>query len=240
MRLLALLPVLAVIPPVAFAEPQDREALIKEEMKKFQGSWIVVKRERQYLEPGRGLSPDFALDDLLGDVIPINDDEIKEAGIAIKLDPTVNPKTADLIWTRQKDVSLKMIYSLEGDNLKVRMNSRGEERPTSFDAKPTKEAVGAMTIYLKRYSVSALAGGLKDKDETIRLTCALALTTTPQDQWGKQGADAKADALPVLIAGWWGESLRSRVVDSLESLRKSGPVAEAARSRVVESFESLR
>src|SRR5262245_60567000 len=131
MRSVALFLVLLIIPSVVSAEPKDKEVLIKEEMKKLQGPWVLVTLERQFEPKVIGGILDFDTITVLEakyieKVITITDDKVEEGKLTFRLDPTRNPKTVDLTSSLEENATWKMIYSLEGDDLKVRVYGYGD------------------------------------------------------------------------------------------------------------------
>jgi uncharacterized protein (TIGR03067 family) len=122
-----------------------RADALQDEMKKLQGLWKFVDAESD----GRRLGKDT----LPAERITIQDDMIQVGDNAARrfvVDPAKRPKQMDTKGSDGK-VEAKLIYELDGDNLKLAFEfelfNRGNlERPKSFETKGTK----TLLLILKR------------------------------------------------------------------------------------------
>src|SRR5262245_72416 len=122
----------------------DAKEDLKKEKDKIKGTWSFVSIEVPKGEKG---PPDEALKEMkmvFGEdkvTIKFGKDEDKPA--AYQLDPSKKPKEID-IMPEGKDKTLKGIYTLEGDTLKMCVSEKGV-RPKEF--KPDAESkTGVMTL----------------------------------------------------------------------------------------------
>jgi uncharacterized protein (TIGR03067 family) len=116
----------------------------KGDLELAQGTWVVVsvetegkpmsKRDREYLE-GLELV-------VTGEKVLVKKEGAKEKfpAMTLKVNPKTRPKSVDITLTYEgeKPRTVKGIYSLEGDRLKLCI---GEERPTDFTTKENSKRV---------------------------------------------------------------------------------------------------
>jgi uncharacterized protein (TIGR03067 family) len=113
-----------------------------DDSKDMQGTWVVVSSERD------GVTGDNPDDKLVvkGDKIMImRSSTNREDPVTFKLDAAQKPKHLNLTTPGRQ--SIKGIYELQGDNLKICFGKPGSERPADFK---TKENSGFMCVTLKR------------------------------------------------------------------------------------------
>jgi uncharacterized protein (TIGR03067 family) len=127
---------------VAAEEPKDDA--VKKDLKALQGNWTVVSIEvsgtRVPEDKIGGRNAAFK-----GDQYSIHDFRL-----AVKIDPTKQPKTIDLDGKdgNGKPLSMLGIYDLDGDTLKICFAKPGtKERPTKFE---TRAKTGESLIVYKR------------------------------------------------------------------------------------------
>lgn len=123
---------------------QDRETQFRKDVEALQGVWAIVKVESEGKDVTQQLNiKDLKLRVTRDKLIPISDGkEEAENELSYTIDPTIKPKTMDLINGHTKTTA-KAIYSLEEGQLKVAFwfvlfGREPEGRPTSFDTKPHK------------------------------------------------------------------------------------------------------
>jgi uncharacterized protein (TIGR03067 family) len=108
---------------------------IKAEYKRFEGTWRYASIEME-----GSAAPEDSLKDmrmtLKGDQFLAGENGSVKGTYAI--DPTLKPKTIDVIFTlpEGKKRTLLGIYELEGDTYKVSLGTPGKPRPTEFASKP--------------------------------------------------------------------------------------------------------
>lgn len=106
----------------------------KTDADKLQGLWKVVSVESD----GKKLSEDvvkYIRMTVKGDKIVMKEDN-KEEEATYKLDPAQKPKTMDLTFKAgDKTETVKLIYDLNGDDLKLCGGKAGKDRPKEFASK---------------------------------------------------------------------------------------------------------
>jgi uncharacterized protein (TIGR03067 family) len=146
-----LLPVLVVgvLAAVEVAAAADEKADVKEELKKFEGTWVRVSAETNGKEAPKevlkGITMTFAGDKF---TIKVADTERVIAG-TFRIDPSKDPKeydaTASLAGRERTTVG---IYQFDGDRLKVCYTPEGGKRPKEFSSKGGTED---HPVYLEVY-----------------------------------------------------------------------------------------
>lgn len=118
----------------------------KVDFDKLQGPWKLTALEND----GKKLPEDAVKGMRLsfkGDRLVLKDEGKEEEGV-YKLDPTKKPKAMDLaIKTGDKTDTVRLIYDLTGDDLKLCGGKAGKDRPTEFAA---KTGSGLILMILKR------------------------------------------------------------------------------------------
>jgi uncharacterized protein (TIGR03067 family) len=118
--------------------PKDKEAA-KDEAKKLEGTWKVVSGEAG----GMKVEDEKLLKEIVfqGDKLTLKQDKGGQEG-TFRVDPSQKPKALDFIVTRDgKDLTIPLIYSLDGDELKVVIplvepgKLKDVKRPDSFETK---------------------------------------------------------------------------------------------------------
>jgi len=124
---------LAICALVAADAAQDA---VKKELGQLQGEWTLVSGERD----GQDLPEDIvknATRNFKGDeaTVTLNGQVILKAKIT--LDPSKKPKTLDYAVSEgeAQGQTIKSIYELDGDKLKVCSSAPGGERPKEFNTK---------------------------------------------------------------------------------------------------------
>ena len=108
----------------------------KEELQRFQGTWIGVSVEMD----GQKVPDDEAKAITLiiqgGKYVLKNGDQIEEQG-TFQLDPAKNPKALDATPSEgpSKGQTMQGIYEIDGDNYKVCFAQFGKDRPKEFSSK---------------------------------------------------------------------------------------------------------
>jgi uncharacterized protein (TIGR03067 family) len=126
----------------------DKDDKAKEDKQKLQGAWKLMSFEIA------GKGDDDAKDEnrelvIDGDKITIKN-EGKEVGQeSFTLDPSKKPKAIDFLTLTgdEKDKRRLGIYELDGDNLKICVDEKGEARPSEFK---TKDGGSQILVVLKR------------------------------------------------------------------------------------------
>src|SRR5262249_14838532 len=110
---------------------------------KLQGTWTVVSMERRgKAAPADEVNAYKVI--IKGDLFTVEDkrEGKEEEQLKITLDPTKKPKAIDLIPQGRKKGrgTLKGIYELDGDTLKINVTKRENgERPTAFASGTDKD-----------------------------------------------------------------------------------------------------
>jgi uncharacterized protein (TIGR03067 family) len=136
-----------VIAGLAFLLAAGKPADDKAERAKLQGSWAVVKVVLDGIEVAEAAVKKME--------VVIKDDKLTrkdgddEEETTFKLDPTQKPKAIDLTPTSEerKDKTVRGIYVLDGDDLKICLAAANKPRPTAFES---KEASDWELLILKR------------------------------------------------------------------------------------------
>ncbi len=125
---------------VTTVRAEDKSA--KGDKEKIQGTWTIVSGERE----GQPL-PEEAIKSIklvfAGDKFTLDHGDRKSEG-TFKLAPDKKPKEMDVDMEGQ---TVKAIYQLDGDTLKVVHGQPGEARPKEF---PKKAGSGLSVVTLKR------------------------------------------------------------------------------------------
>lgn len=142
----SLLPVLVAGLALVAGVPSDDT--VKEEMAKFEGTWQLTSR----IIEGKPMANDKLADQTIsvkGEQYIFHVGGIT-AELTFKVDPTKDPKTIDITYTKgtYKGRTLQGIYKIEGDTLTMcRAIEPDEKRPTDFTA---KEGSGRTLLVCKR------------------------------------------------------------------------------------------
>jgi uncharacterized protein (TIGR03067 family) len=122
---------------VAVPDKAPKKAPVQKEMKKLEGTWTVASME------SRGRKRTAAMIERMNYRMTVKGDTYswevrnrKTIGATIKLDTKKNPKTMDLLVTEGtlKGQTMRAIYTLDGDTLKICYGPAGGKRPTAFAA----------------------------------------------------------------------------------------------------------
>jgi uncharacterized protein (TIGR03067 family) len=120
------------------ASPDDA---VKAEMKKLEGTWLVVSRQvGQIRVPDKEVKKDGLTFTFRDGKYVMKMGKLQEPG-TFTVDPTTTPKKMDLNQPRKGKpaVTVPGIYKLEGDTLTVCYH--GKKRPTEFKADARSENV---------------------------------------------------------------------------------------------------
>ena len=122
---------------VLAAAAADKDAAVKDEMKRLDGVWVIESILRDPREKGADEGKGIRCIIKDGKVVVKLPGEDKEAGrCTITIDPAAKPKTLDITPDGEKE-SILAIYELDGDALKICWGSlEKKERPTDFASKP--------------------------------------------------------------------------------------------------------
>jgi len=106
------------------------------ELRRFQGTWNFVSLED---EAGPALEDDLVSIKVVieGDRFTLRNGPTIHQGI-LMVNPAATPKTIDVVFSKgaQRGKTMRGIYELKGDLLKLCNRSQGEGRPTGFVIKP--------------------------------------------------------------------------------------------------------
>ena len=142
MKTLAALAMCAGLALVAAAADDDT----KTDQDKLQGPWKLTALESD----GKKASDDAVKAmrmTVKGDRLYLKEDNKEEEG-TFKIDPTKSPKTMDLtIKVGEKMDTVRLIYELKGDDLKLCGGKLGKDRPAEF---ATKTGSGLHLLIFKR------------------------------------------------------------------------------------------
>ena len=135
--------------PISAADP-PADALLKSELEKLQGVWTNVSASAEG-------EHDDSYSDLLW--LTIKGDKwlmsVKKGKPIVeptfRIDPTVSPKTLDIIGTKKQkgEVILKAIYELEGDTFRYCYAIGDAERPKEFTSDPGSKSGISVYRWLK-------------------------------------------------------------------------------------------
>ncbi len=140
---------LVVVVPNALAEAAEDRAKAAAELKKLQGTWVIVAAEE---EGAKKKVPDDAEQlRFRGDTfITLHGGKVEQEG-TIKLDPTKNPMEIDFhVEKDQRNVRIdRAIYAWDGENLRVCMGKDRQTRPKDFVGDPGSKQ---MAVIMNRKS----------------------------------------------------------------------------------------
>jgi uncharacterized protein (TIGR03067 family) len=148
-------------------KPEAKDsAKAPDDKKKLQGTWEMVEAERGGQKVGEELGKVKL--SFQGDALVLTmGGEDKQA--TFKLDPTQKPKAIDVMPQdgSEKGKTLRAIYSLDGDTLKLCLDDRGDqERPTEFT---TKGGTSLMLLVLKRQADDKDKPPAKEPDDKEKI-----------------------------------------------------------------------
>ena len=143
-RALLLVPVFLAL----LAADEPRDAAVKKELKRLQGTWVLVAYEKDGKKtPAEDLKDIRVL--IKGNRYFVQTGgQISEQG-TFKVYPGRKPKAMDSMPTEgpRKGETVLSIYELEGDRYRECQAAPGKERPTLFSA---KQGTGQTLMILKR------------------------------------------------------------------------------------------
>jgi RNA polymerase sigma factor (sigma-70 family) len=128
--------------------PAKEPAKAADDKEKLQGTWAWVEAERGGKKAGDEEIKDFKMT-FRGDKVNVDPGGDNREG-TFQLDPKQKPKTIDLTLQdgAEKGKTIRGIYSLEGDTLKLCFNDEGDQdRPTDFTS---KEGTRLVVVTLRR------------------------------------------------------------------------------------------
>jgi uncharacterized protein (TIGR03067 family) len=128
--------------------PAKEAAKAADDKEKLQGTWVWVEAERGGKKAGADEIKDFKMV-FRGDKLSVDPGGDNREG-TFKLDPAQKPKTIDLMLEDgpEKGKTIRGIYSLDGDTLKLCFDDMGDnDRPTDFTS---KEGTRLVMVVLRR------------------------------------------------------------------------------------------
>jgi uncharacterized protein (TIGR03067 family) len=125
---------------VFFAPPPSSDALHAEQ-KKLDGAWQLVSAEAGGAKMPASQVKEFSLTFKGGKFVSRHDKDTKTGAYA--LDPSKTPRTIDLTPADgpDKGKTWSLIYTLEGDTLRICGREVGKPRPDSFDTKDHEDVI---------------------------------------------------------------------------------------------------
>ncbi len=144
------------------AAEESKEDLAKRDLKKLEGTWMVVTAELYGNAIGRPEDKSALVIDGNKAIWMIRDEGGQTADI--KLDASKTPKTIDFAITRGSDFRKTQlcIYELDGETLKICYGTPGDDkRPSEFTSKK-KEGMGMSFAVYKRFKEPTPAGTADD------------------------------------------------------------------------------
>jgi uncharacterized protein (TIGR03067 family) len=129
MRLVAVLIVFS----IAGSVPAGGDKAAKKELKKLEGTWVLVSGEKN----GKELPEEILKNSKLviaGNKHIVNIGDERFVGTH-ELDPSEKPKTIDAVDGPDKIKKMFGIYEVKGDQFKVCFAEPGKDRPTEFTGK---------------------------------------------------------------------------------------------------------
>ena len=133
---------------VTYVAAADKDDRAKEDKQKLQGTWKLIafeiagKGDDDTKDENRELVID-------GDKITVKNEGKEVEQESFVLDPTKKPKNIEVTTLTGDEKNKKRlgIYELDGDNLKICIDEKGETRPAEFK---TKEGGSQILVTLKR------------------------------------------------------------------------------------------
>jgi uncharacterized protein (TIGR03067 family) len=123
---------IVVVGSLVAADNTKEDDAIKEELKKFEGTWVVESATANG-EAAKGGPAEITFS---SDMLSMKEGDGKERKGKITIDPTKNPKTIDFQPEEKKeDAPRQAIYELKGDTLKICIGRPDKGRPTEFSDK---------------------------------------------------------------------------------------------------------
>jgi uncharacterized protein (TIGR03067 family) len=110
-----------------------KEDLVKQELDKLQGTWVIVANTKEGKESPESLRESKRYT-IKGDhySVSFKGAEKRLLEFRIKLDPESKPKTIDLIGLKTDTVLLAGLYELDGDTLKICVPVGSSDRPKAL------------------------------------------------------------------------------------------------------------
>ncbi len=123
-------------PALVAAAQKPKDDAVKNELRKFQGSWRIVSVEAS----GKKLPEEDFKEVVLileGDRHTTRNGADRYSG-TFAIDPGKKPKRIDFLYDDgpEKGKTARGIYEFDGDTLKICLGLAGQERPTEFTSKP--------------------------------------------------------------------------------------------------------
>ena len=112
----------------------DKAALVREEMKKFQGVWQLVSAEKEGVKTPEEQTKQVRVT-IKGNTHTVTfGDQVVAHDVTFEVDPSATPKqtTDTLTDAENRGKQIKGIYKLEGDELTSCVAPLGKPRPTEF------------------------------------------------------------------------------------------------------------
>jgi uncharacterized protein (TIGR03067 family) len=123
-----------------------KEDAAKEDLKKLEGTWVILSAEENGKQVPEGVIKDLDLRiTITSNKVMLRLPQKKTEEATLTIDSTKKPKQIDL---KSGDVEIRGIYSLDGDMLKMcAVKEQSKDRPTDFT---TKDDDGHGLFVLKR------------------------------------------------------------------------------------------
>jgi uncharacterized protein (TIGR03067 family) len=139
-----MLPLLAL---ALFAAPAPAQNDAQKELAKFQGTWAVESAQTDGAEIPTEVFKSFTMT-FKGDTYKVTMGQEKIEG-TIRLDPSKNPKTIDIVPDNGPDRGRVQqgVYEVDGNKLRICAAPPGKDRPATFE---TKDKPGQTLLILRK------------------------------------------------------------------------------------------
>lgn len=149
---------------------------VKNDVESLQGLWQVA-----YAEDSGELASPAAMErirtirvEFRANMLKTNFGFVEKSG-TFKLDPSTNPKSIDI---KQDGRIVPGIYDLNGDTLQLCFSENSDQRPDTFETRPSEKNTGMLV--LKRFRPEDAASKSKQLDHSGPLTKEIAVSLIPE------------------------------------------------------------